>query len=158
VLVEAIRRGLSAELTMEAQPVKTVAPDDATASAWCSFKDGDDASEQHVYQEFTPPGFAWRRPPMPDTNPAGQRRTELVQLGGLKTATGVVGDDVLAWAASHPHDPALPWLLHVVVMSTRGGCVDPDAATLSRTAWNLLHKRYADSEWARKTPYYFSAK
>ena len=47
------------------------------------------------------------------------------------------------------------WLLHVVVMSTRGGCLDPDAQTLSRTAWNLLHKRYADSEWTDKTPYFY---
>jgi hypothetical protein len=40
-------------------------------------------------------------------------------------------------------------------MSTRGGCLDADAKTLSRTAWNLLHQRYADSEWAEKTPYFY---
>jgi hypothetical protein len=43
----------------------------------------------------------------------------------------------------------------VVVVSTRGGCLDPDADKLSRTAWNLLHKRYAGSEWANKTPYFY---
>jgi hypothetical protein len=102
--------------------------------------------------------FAWRRPPMPDTGDMNQRRDELARLGALKTAIGVIGDDVLAWAASHPRDPQLPWLLHVVVMSTRGGCLDPDAAPLSRKAWDLLHQRYPGSEWAQKTPYFYSAK
>jgi hypothetical protein len=132
-----------------------VALDEATASAWCSFKTGDAASEPGVYHEFKDSPFAWRFPPIPDTGHADRRRAELARLGALKTATGVTGDDVLAWAASHPRDPDLPWLLHVVVMSTRGGCLDPDAKTLSRTAWNLLHKRYADSEWADKTPYFY---
>ena len=64
---------------------------------------------------------------MPDTGHADLRRGELARLCNMKTATGVLGDDVLAWAASYPQDPELPWLLHVVVMSTRGGCLDPDA-------------------------------
>jgi hypothetical protein len=155
VLVEAVRVGLAAQLTMTAQPVAPVALDEATASGWCSFKSGDAAGEPGVYHEFVPPAFAWRFPDMPDTGDADLRRGELARLGNMKTATGVLGDDVLAWAASHPQDPELPWLLHVVVMSTRGGCLDPDADKLSRTAWNLLHKRYAGSEWANKTPYFY---
>jgi hypothetical protein len=158
VLVESLRVGLAAQLTMYAQPVTPVEAVDATASAWCSFKTGDAASEPGVYHEFKEPAFAWRLPPTPDTGHADQRRDELARLGALKSATGVTGDDVLAWAASHPRDPDLPWLLHVVVMSTRGGCLDPDATTLSRTAWSLLHKRYAGSEWADRTPYFYSSK
>ena len=155
VLAEAVRAGLSAQLTMDPQPVRLVTAADATASAWCDFKTGDPAAGPDFDHKAEAAAFAWRRPPLPDTGSAGQRRAELAHLGALKTATGVVGDDVLAWAASHPDDPQLPWLLHVVVMSTRGGCVDPDAATLSRKAWNLLHKRYPGSEWARKTPYFY---
>jgi hypothetical protein len=155
VLTEAVRAGLGAQLTMDAQPVAPVALEEATASGWCSFKTGDAAGEPGVYHEFEPPAFAWRLPPTPDTGHADLRGGELARLGALKTATGVTGEDVLAWAASHPQDPDLPWLLHVVIMSTRGGCLDPDAKTLSRTAWNLLHKRYAGSEWAGKTPYFY---
>lgn len=155
VLAEAVRVGLHAQLDMDSQPVAPVAADEATASAWCSFKTGDAAAEPGVYHEFEPPAFAWRFPDMPDTGHADLRHAELARLGAMKTATGVTGDDVLAWAASHPEDPDLPWLLHVVVMSTRGGCLDPDSPALSRTAWNLLHKRYAGSEWADKTPYFY---
>jgi hypothetical protein len=155
VLVEAVRVGLGAQLDTWGRPIAPVPADDATASGWCSFKTGDAASEPHVYYEFRAPGFAWRLPDIPDTGYAELRRTELARLASFKTATGVTGDDVLAWAASHPDDPELPWLLHVVVMSTRGGCLDPDADTLSRTAWNLLHKRHAGSEWTAKTPYFY---
>jgi len=155
VLVEAVRIGLGAQLEMSAQPIAAVAPDDATASGWCSFKTGDAAAEPHVYHDFMPPAFGWRFPDQPDTGHADLRSAELARLASSKTATGVIGEDVLAWAASHPDDPQLPWLLHVVVLSTRGGCLDPDAGTLSRTAWNLLHKRYARSEWAVRTPYFY---
>lgn len=157
VLVEAVRAGLAAQLAMDAGPVTTVAADDGTASAWCSFKTGDAAGEPGVAGAFRQRAFAWRLPPLPSTGHADQRRDELARLGALKSATGVTGDDVLAWAVAHPGDAELPWLLHVVVMSTRGGCLDPDAATLSRRAWSLLHKRFPDSEWAKKTPYFFSA-
>lgn len=155
VLVEAVRVGMQAQLEMSAQPIAPVPPADATASAWCSFKTGDAASEPHTYREFMPPAFGWRLPDSPDTGDAAMRRAELARLAALKTATGVLGDDVLAWAAGHADDPALPWLLHVVVMSTRGGCLDADANTLSRSAWNLLHKRYPHSEWAAQTPYFY---
>lgn len=155
VLVEAVRVDLQAQLTMYAQPVAPVDADGATASAWCSFKTGDAASEPQVYNEFRMQAFAWQFPAIPDTGHADVRRDELARLGAMKTATGVTGEDVLAWGAAHPQDPDLPWLLHVVVMSTRGGCRDPDAKTLSRTAWNLLHKRYANSAWADKTPYFY---
>jgi hypothetical protein len=158
VLVEAVRAGLAAQLAMDAEPVTTVATDDGTASAWCSFKTGDAAGEPRVADAFRQRAFAWRLPPLPDTGHADQRRDELARLGALKSATGVTGDDVLAWAVTHPGDAELPWLLHVVIMSTRGGCLDPDAATLSHRAWSLLHKRFPDSEWAKKTPYFFSAK
>jgi hypothetical protein len=157
VLVESVRVGLGAQLSMDAPPVTVAPADDATTSAWCAFNTWREAFVPGVEQE-TAPAFPWRRPPMPDTGDTGQRLAELARLGALKTATGVIGDDVLAWAASHPRDPELPWLLHVVVMSTRGGCLDKDAATLSRKAWDLLHKRYPGSEWAQKTPYFYAAK
>jgi len=154
-LTTALRFGLAAQFEMSAQPVEPAAPDEATASGWCAFKPGAGPGERGVAAEFAAPGFGWRLPPMPDTGNAALRRQELARLGTLRTATGTLGDDVMAWAASHPNDPELPWLLHVVVLSTRGGCLDPDAKALSRKAWTLLHKRYAGSEWARKTPYFY---
>ncbi len=152
VLAASLRFQLAGQLQMVAEPVAAPAdPGELTASGWCSFKPG--AGETGTASGA--PGLGWRLPAMPDTGHAAAARAEIARLSSLKTATGTVGDDVMAWAASHPDDPELPWLLHVVVMSTRGGCLDPDAKALSRKAWNLLHKRYARSEWAAKTPYYY---
>lgn len=155
VLVEAARFNLQAQQIMFAQPIAVEPAADASASAWCTFDTGHGTAEPPLAAEFPVPGFAWRFPPPPDTGHVDARRAELARLLKVKTATGALGDDVLAWASSHPHDPELPWLLHVVVQSTRGGCLDADAKTLSRKAWDVLHKRYAGSEWARKTPYFY---
>jgi hypothetical protein len=145
-LVAAVAYGLSADLGMQAQPVTRGDAGEVTASAWCSFKPS---------QFDAPSGFVWRLPAMPELGNTAARRAELGRLEKLKTATGTLGDDVLQWAETHPADPELPWLLHVVVMSTRGGCLDDDAKTLSRKAHALLHKRWPRSEWARATPYFY---
>jgi len=145
-LVASVAFGLSADLDMQAQPVTRSEAGDATASAWCSFKPG---------QFDVPTSFVWRLPATPELGDTAARRTELGRLDQLKTATGTFGDDVLQWADTHPADPELPWLLHVVVMSTRGGCLDKDASALSRKAHALLHKRWPKSEWARATPYFY---
>jgi hypothetical protein len=145
-LVASVAFGLSADLDMQAQPVTRAMAGDATASAWCSFKPS---------QFDVPTSFVWRLPTPPELGDTAARRTELGRLEQLKTATGTFGDDVMEWAGTHPADPELPWLLHVVVMSTRGGCLDKDASALSRKAHALLHKRWPKSEWARATPYFY---
>jgi hypothetical protein len=145
-LVASVAFGLSADLDMQAQPVTRILAGDATASAWCSFQPG---------RFDVPTSYVWRLPATPELGDTAARRTELGRLEQLKTATGTFGDDVMAWAGTHPADPELPWLLHVVVMSTRGGCLDKDASALSRKAHALLHKRWPKTEWARATPYFY---
>jgi hypothetical protein len=122
--------------------------DDTTAGMWCKMpaKAGAEYSEDVKLEKV---------PPMPQTGNAALRDTELAQLGGMKTATGFLGDHVMQRAVKVPNDPDLPWLLHVVVQSTRGGCLDDDAKSLSKRAFTLLHKRYGKSEWAAKTPYFY---
>ncbi len=122
--------------------------DDATASMWCKMppKAGAEYSEDVKLE---------KAPAMPQTGNVALRDKELAQLGALKTATGFLGEHVMQRAVKVPNDPDLPWLLHVVVQSTRGGCLDDDAKSLSKRAFNLLHKRYGKSEWADKTPYFY---
>ena len=70
-------------------------------------------------------------------------------------ATGFVGAHAIAWAASHPADKDLPWLLYVAVQSSRGGCVDADRTAISKKAWQILHRRFPDSMWADQAPYFY---
>jgi hypothetical protein len=119
--------------------------DDMLADQWCSIPGTRDGWLTAVE----------RAPRAPDTGNAAARDKELAALGQLKTSTGFIGDYALQRAKSTPQDPDLPWLLHVVVLSTRGGCLDPDAGALSRAAFKLLHSRYKNSEWTSKTPYFY---
>ena len=62
---------------------------------------------------------------------------------------------VLGWAKAHPDDPRIPEALHYFVRATRYGCVDKSIGPYSRRAFNLLHDKYPDSEWTKKTPYWY---
>ena len=62
---------------------------------------------------------------------------------------------VLDWAKAHPDDPRVPEALHYFIRSTRYGCVDKSIGPFSRRAFNLLHDKYPESEWTKKTPYWY---
>lgn len=147
MLVDALKYGFSPVVRVWApsEPGQPRGDDDMLADLWCKFSSGDGDWDTGVEQA----------PPLRDTGNIAQRDQELGALGKLKTATGYVGEHVLQRAAAMPSDPDLPWLLHVVVMSTRGGCLDADSHTLSKNAFTLLHKRYKYSPWAGKTPYFY---
>ena len=62
---------------------------------------------------------------------------------------------VLDWAKAHSDDPRVPEALHYLVRSTRYGCVDKSIGPYSREAFDLLHRKYPNSERMKKTPYWF---
>jgi hypothetical protein len=147
MLVNAVKYGFSPVVRVwdTTDPGLPRGDDDMLADLWCKFTSGDADWDTGVEES----------PPRRDTGNIALRDQELGALGKLKTATGFVGDHVMRRAAEAPDDPDLPWLLHVVVMSTRGGCLDADSHTLSKNAFTLLHKRFKYSPWAGKTPYFY---
>lgn len=80
---------------------------------------------------------------------------EWQKLESLPGAPHFLGEIVLAWARQHADDPRVPEALHRVVRATRLGCTDVDSGRLSRSAFQLLHRGYPQSEWAKKTPYWY---
>lgn len=158
LLLTALKYGFSPMRNTWALPVPYVprAVEETRADMWCKMP----SSGEKEYQENGWSGQSvWveQAPTMPQVAgaDAARRKAELAQLGALKTATGYLGDHVLQRVAAKPKDADLPWLLHVVVRSTRGGCLDDDAKALSKKAYTTLHKRYGNSEWAKKTPYFY---
>lgn len=83
---------------------------------------------------------------------AGKERAQLLALG---TAPNYLARETVEWANRMPNNPRIPEALHLAVMATRYSCVDKDTGPLSRAAWQLLHGRYKNTAWARKTPYWF---
>ncbi|MBD0371502.1 MAG: hypothetical protein ICV60_11740 [Pyrinomonadaceae bacterium] len=85
---------------------------------------------------------------------AGKReRTQLLSLG---TGPNYLSREAIGWAKRAPNDPRVPEALHIAVMTTRYGCSDKDTGPLSKAAWQLLHTRYKNTAWAKKTPYWFN--
>jgi len=82
-------------------------------------------------------------------------KKEWEKLSSLGTAPNYLCHQVIEWAQRNPEDPRVPEALHLAVKSTRYGCTDPDTSQLSKTVFQLLHKRYSRSNWARKTKYWY---
>ena len=83
---------------------------------------------------------------------AEKEREDLSQVSAGPSYLGKIS---LRWAAGHPDDPRAPESLYLVVKATRFGCADGETADVSRRAFQLLHKRYPDSEWAKQTKYWY---
>jgi tetratricopeptide (TPR) repeat protein len=76
-------------------------------------------------------------------------------LSALGTAPNYIVQSVIQWANSHPNDPRVPEALHLAVRTTRYGCTDKDSARWSKAAFDLLHRKYPNNPWTKKTPYWF---
>jgi hypothetical protein len=97
-------------------------------------------------------------PPIPDflseADKAAAAR-EVEKLAALGTAPNYLAAQAVAYATRKPDDPRAAEALHLAVRSTRYGCKDDETTQFSRQAFQLLHKRYPASEWAKKTKYYY---
>ncbi|HLZ13268.1 MAG TPA: hypothetical protein VKP58_11835 [Candidatus Acidoferrum sp.] len=84
-----------------------------------------------------------------------QASSEWAKLGTVGAAPNILTRQVLAYANEHPGDPSVPMALHLAVRSTRFGCANIETTHLSKAAFDLLHQRYPQTEWTKKTPYWY---
>jgi hypothetical protein len=47
------------------------------------------------------------------------------------------------------------WGTHLAVRATRYGGSDKNTGTWSKRVFEMPHQKYPDTEWAKKTPYWF---
>lgn len=86
---------------------------------------------------------------------SAQAEKEWSTLRSLGTAPNYIVRQVVQWANTHPNDPRVPEALHLAVRTTRYGCTDKDSARWSKTAFDVLHRKYPNNPWTKKTPYWF---
>jgi hypothetical protein len=84
-----------------------------------------------------------------------QAVAEWRKLQSVPTAPDWLAAQTLAFAQAHPQDPRVPEALYLVVRATRFGCTRDKTGGFSHRAFDLLHRRYPNTEWAGKTPYWF---
>jgi hypothetical protein len=80
---------------------------------------------------------------------------EYAVLNSFGAAPNYLARQVIQWANTNPTDPRVPEALHLAVNSTRYGCSDKNTGRWSKAAFDLLHRRYGTSVWAKKTKYWF---
>ena len=76
-------------------------------------------------------------------------------LLAVDAAPNYIVQQVLQWASRTPNDPRLPEALHLAVKTTRYGCTNQESGRWSKAAFDLLHRKYPNTTWAKKTPFWF---
>jgi hypothetical protein len=77
-------------------------------------------------------------------------------LNPAGAAPNYIVEQVIQWANKTPADSRVPEALHLAVTTTRFGCTDEKTGRWSKAAFDLLHRKYPNSPWARKTKYWFN--
>jgi hypothetical protein len=80
---------------------------------------------------------------------------EYAMLSSLGAGPNYISRKVVEWATSHPADARVPEALHLAVNTTRHGCTDKETGRWSKAAYDFLHRRFPNSVWAKRTPYWF---
>ncbi|MBZ5593466.1 MAG: hypothetical protein LAP39_14580 [Acidobacteriia bacterium] len=126
---------------------------------WCSFTGGQDAPDYYrvastlpePLQLLYPDGAPKAQFLSADQQARGQR--EWTRLTETPPAPEYLTNQAVEWAKNHPSDPRSPEALHLAVRAVRYGCGAKKGA--SKEAFQLLHQKYPDSAWARKTKYWY---
>jgi hypothetical protein len=124
---------------------------------WCSAaissdsqitNDKDDAPSSFTAEGDKPPTFL---------SPAetGTAAREYSTLKAVGAGPNYISRQVIEWANRNPKDPRVPEALHLAVYTTRYGCTDKETARWSKAAYDVLHRKYPTSPWAKKTKYWF---
>jgi hypothetical protein len=133
-----------------------------TGSWWCPVTAP--SSDLTRTQDDENAWIAWRLPviftPLDTALSQTERETasrEIKQLQEKGSAQSFIAPIIFDWATNHPDDSRVPEALHRLVVVTRYGCsdADPSSGQVSKTAFDMLHKRYPKSPWTARTPYWF---
>ena len=116
---------------------------------WCNVNYLTGSDETTTEEPVTPPVFLTSE----DVAKAKAENAKLKQIAPS-------GSDFLAlktaeWAEFTPKDKRMPEALALAVKSTRYGCDTCNTTKASKAAFNVLSSHYANTEWKKKTPYWF---
>ncbi len=94
-------------------------------------------------------------PPFLTFDERKQAEAEVKTLKNLGCSANYLAKITVDWAKRARQDPRVPEALHRAVMVTRYGGTDDNTSAFSKQAFQLLHKNYPGSKWAKETKFYF---
>jgi len=80
---------------------------------------------------------------------------EWKKLSAIGPAPNYLTQQILDYAQRHPQDQRVAEALYLAVRATHYGCSNDETSKLSKAAFQYVHERYPESEWAGKTKYYY---
>lgn len=123
---------------------------------WCA----EDESVAGKYSHYGKYGFTYPAVypnflTVAQTTAAEREHRQMLAFGNSAT---LLARRAVEFAAKNPRHPNTPEILHLAVRSTRYGCTDNNTEKFSKQAFDILHKSYKNSPWAKQTPYWFGDK
>jgi hypothetical protein len=85
---------------------------------------------------------------------AGEKEARQIESAPPWQATYLLKESI-GWARLHPDDPRVPRALHMAVAASRYRSTDADTGRYSKEAFDLLHRRYPNSEWTPRAKYWY---
>jgi tetratricopeptide (TPR) repeat protein len=80
---------------------------------------------------------------------------EAAAIHALGTGPNYLAQTAINFGTKNPADTRIAEALHLAVKSTRYGCTDKETGRWSKAAFDLLHRRYPNTTWAKETKYWF---
>jgi len=123
---------------------------------WCA--ESEPGGEEYPYATGQ---IVW---PLPDPlflkpEEKAQGAIEAASLKKQPAASIQLSQQALAFAREHPDDPRVPEALAMSVRAMHYGCDsnndDAVRKATGKSVFDLLHHKYPQSEWTKKTPYYY---
>lgn len=113
---------------------------------WCS---SGEPIEFHWWSDFSPPPHPVPAITFLSAQERSRAESEFRKIVALGPAGDWLSNVLIDWAKTHPQDSKSPEALHFAWRVTRYSC--DGKANRSREVYILLHRRYPNSVWTRKT-------
>jgi hypothetical protein len=107
------------------------------------------SSNSQAPDDKTPPGFLSAS----DKETAAKQRSDLTAIN----APNYLCSAAIDHAKQNPRDDRVPEALYRYLTAVHLGCLNDAGTGYAKTAFKLLHRRYADSDWADKGRSWYKA-
>ena len=126
--------------------------DDYRDNWWCAFSE---LKEEQDILFSRHPIFSYNRLSFISEKEDKQAKEEWKILSAKGTAPDYLSEKVIEYSKKYPDTTYLPEALHRAVKTTRFGCTGEKTSEYSKSAFRILHKKFPNSEWAKKTRIHF---
>jgi hypothetical protein len=126
---------------------------------WCAGEIRESSRRHRAEESNLMQALYARQPVQPPVFLTTEERAAVVKeqadLDRVGDATRFLATAALEWSRQRPSDPEAAEALSRVVNGWRRACRDATDVDLSRRAFQALHRQFPNSEWAKRTKYWY---